>query len=98
MKIVEFSKQNVELYKDSKVLIIADYRNVKNEDGDKTIQSKLADKYDLELYSVVCFTRLMVSVLLKYYGGYEVWVVDESLIVEFDRCLSLLLENSSIYC
>lgn len=98
MKIIEFSKQNVERYKDSKALIIADYRKVKYEDEDKTIQSKLADKYNLELYPVVCFTGLMVSVLMKYYGEYEVWIVDESLVEEFDRTLSFLSENISNYC
>lgn len=98
MKIVEFSKQNVERYKDSKVVIIADYRKVKYEDEDKTIQSKLADKYNLDMYPVVCFTSLMVSVLMKYYGEYEVWIVDGSLIKKFDRVLSFLSENISNYC
>ena len=64
-------------------VILADYRNVNYEDEGSTIQDIVADKYEIDLYPVMCeINQLVMYYLNKNYGDC-VWYVDKSLMKYF---------------
>lgn len=85
MEIIEFSKENIEKYKNCKVLIVADYGCIGFKNDCKTIQYKLSEKYNLDFYPVIFMTPMVEILLFKYYGNYDYWVIEKSLINEFKK-------------
>lgn len=94
MIMIEFSKKAVKNYRNSKCLIIADYRCVNYENECETLQSRLADTYNIDFYPIITLSRFVIQLLLKYFGNYDVWIVDKSLMVEISKNISFL-ENLS---
>lgn len=88
MYIVELSKENLKEYRDMRCLVVADYSKVNYENDDNTTESKLADEYEFDFYPVIGMNELVLKVLEKYYGDYDVWLVDKSIIGMFVGCSS----------
>jgi len=79
----KFSKNSV---------IIADYRNINYNDESNTIQSKMADKYGIELYPILSeFNELVIQSLIENYGNCD-WYIDKSLMENLREALKIILE------
>jgi len=97
MIMIEFSKKAVKNYRNSKYLIIADYRYVDYENECETLQSRLADTYNIDFYPIITLNCFVVKILSEYFGNYDVWIIDRSIMEEITKYISFL-ENISCSC
>jgi len=80
MIIETYSDDMVEKYKGKKCLVIADYRSVNYNDDCETEINKVADRYGMDLYPVCGeMNVIIIRCLNKYYGDYDVWLVEDGL-------------------